>query len=98
VKLRILALFQSLAKKATTAARDPAIQILKANFDVVRKEIQQEFRKGGDPINDTAAAIVERHEDRVKRSDAQRRGPILNDFDRIITSHRALASTTSPEL
>jgi GTP-binding protein EngB required for normal cell division len=97
VKVRILELFQTLAKKATTAARDPAIQILRSNFEEVRKEIQNEFKKGGDPINDTAAAIVERHEDRVKRSDAQRRGPILQDYARVVKAHAAARSASVPQ-
>ena len=96
MKYRILELFQRLAKQATTAARDPAIKILRENFERVRKEIHEEFKKGGDPISDTAAAIVERHEDRVKRSDAQRRGQILREFTRILESHAAAQSAAAP--
>lgn len=98
VKLRILELFDSLARKATTAAQQPAITILQSNFAAVREEIQEAFRQGGDPIQSTADLIVERHEDRVKRSDAQRRGPILTElkhvFDQIPVLQRVGAASS----
>lgn len=83
VKSRILDLFRQLATKATTAAQLPAIGILQANFAEVRAEIQTAFAQGGDPIQTTADLIVERHEARVKRSDAQKRGPILVELEKV---------------
>lgn len=83
VKYRILDLFRQLAAKATLAAQQPAVDILQANFAEVREEIQSAFAQGGDPIQTTADLIVERHEARVKRSDAQKRGPILADLELI---------------
>lgn len=84
VKNRILYLFAQLAEKATSAAQEPAIKILQTNFSDVREEIQIAFRQGGDPIQATADLIVEKHEERVKRSDAKRRGPILEELEIVL--------------
>jgi GTP-binding protein EngB required for normal cell division len=84
VKKRILELFQQLAKDATTAAKDPAIRILQDNSSRVRYEIQEELKKAGDPVQDTADLIIESHESRVRRSDAQKRGPILAEAQLLI--------------
>ena len=81
VKSRILTLFERLAQQATNAAREPAIKILSEKAAVVRQEIQQEFKKGGDPLQDTANLIVQRHEDRQRRSDAQKRKSVLSQVD-----------------
>jgi GTP-binding protein EngB required for normal cell division len=85
VKSRILELFRGLATQATNAAKAPAMKILQTNFEAVRIEIQTEFKKGGNPIQDTANLVVERHEAKVKRSDAQRRGPILVELDAVFS-------------
>jgi GTP-binding protein EngB required for normal cell division len=85
VKRRILELFNQLASKATSAAQKPAIEILQLHFQSVREEITTTFAKWGDPIKETADLIVERHEQRVKRSDAQRRSRILDELDRVLT-------------
>lgn len=83
VKTRILELFRQLAAAATLAAQKPAIEILQTNFAKVRDEIQEAFQQGGDHIQSTADLIVERHEAKVKRSDAQKRGPILAELEGI---------------
>ncbi|MBK8803321.1 MAG: hypothetical protein IPN71_14930 [Fibrobacteres bacterium] len=80
VKARILFLFQNLSSMATEAAKKPAINILKVNFQEVREEIRAAFNSWGQPLEDTANLIVEKHEDRVKRSDAQRRNRILENW------------------
>ena len=85
VKYRILDLFGRLATQATNAAKAPAMKILQTNFERVRGEIQTEFKKGGNPIQDTADLVVERHEAKVRRSDAQRRGPILLELDAVFS-------------
>jgi hypothetical protein len=85
VKSRILELFRGLATQATNAAKAPAMKILQTNFEAVRIEIQTEFKKGGNPIQDTADLVVERHEAKVRRSDAQRRGPILSELDAVFS-------------
>jgi GTP-binding protein EngB required for normal cell division len=84
VKLRILELFETLAKRATTAAEKPAIEVLQFNFSEVREEIRVAFEEWGDPLQETANLIVEKQEDRLKRSDAQRRGKILAEVEEII--------------
>ena len=80
VKNRILELFSELAKESTLAAKEPAVRILQQNATRVRIEVQQELKKGGDPIQDTADLIVERHEMRMKRSDAQKRTIVLKEI------------------
>jgi GTP-binding protein EngB required for normal cell division len=77
VKYRILTLFSKLASDATTAAKEPAIRILSDKAKVVRDEINKEFKKGGDPLQETANLIVQSHEERQRRSDAQKRRSIL---------------------
>ena len=84
VKLRILELFEKLSKRATTAAEKPSIDVLQANFQTVREEIRVAFEEWGDPIEETADLIVEKHEDRLKRSDAQRRGRILAEVAMLV--------------
>ena len=86
VKKRILELFSDLALVATTAARDPAISILQENANRVRMEVQQELKKGGDPLQDTADLIIESHEARVRRSDAQKRRIVLAEVGEVIES------------
>lgn len=86
VKARILELFSNLARESTLAARDPAIRILQENATRVRMEVQHELNKGGEPLQDTADLIVESHEARVRRSDAQKRRMILAEVDSVIES------------
>jgi len=84
VKHRILDLFNGLAKTATDAAKAPAIKILQHNAAQVRKDIQAELKKGGDPIQDTADLIIEKHEDRIRRSDAQKRRGVLQEVQDVL--------------
>ena len=80
VKNRILELFERLASESTSLAVKPAIDILQAKAREVRTEIQTEFRKGGDPLQETADLIVQKHADRIKRSDDQKRKTVLADI------------------
>ncbi len=80
-------LFERLAREATTAARDPATRILAEKATVVRQEIQREFKNGGDPLQDTADLIVQRHEDRLRRSDAQKRKAVLSQVDTALQTY-----------
>jgi len=84
VKYRIMDLFRKLANQATVSAQNPAISILQSNFAQVRAEIHSAFEQWGDPIQDTADLIVERHEERVKRSDAQKRTRILAELEEVL--------------
>jgi hypothetical protein len=87
VKSRILELFSGLARTATESAKGPAIKILQENSARVREDIQAELKKGGDPIQDTADLIVEKHEDRIRRSDAQRRRGVLREVQEVLTRY-----------
>jgi GTP-binding protein EngB required for normal cell division len=80
VKYRILDLFNKLSETSTKAAKEPAIRILTENAASVRADIQKELKKGGDPIQGTVDLIIERHEDRIRRSDAQRRRGVLQEI------------------
>ncbi len=95
VKYRILELFNDLAEKATRAAQEPAISILQTNFAAVREEIQLAFRQGGNPITGTAELIVEKHEERVKRSDAKKRGPVLVELEAVLGSFPGKSEVSS---
>lgn len=86
VKSRILDLFRQLAVQATTAAKEPAIRILSDRAVIVREEIQAEFNKGGDPLQDTANLIVQKHEDRMRRSDAAKRKTVLAQVEQALTA------------
>lgn len=89
VKHRILGLFRELARTATDSARGPAVKILQQNAARVRSDIQTELNKGGNPIQDTADLIVEKHEDRIRRSDAQRRRGVLKNVQEVISQYPA---------
>lgn len=97
VKQRILELFDQLAAKATKNAQQPAIEILQSNFLQVREEINAAFQQWGDPIQETADLIVERHEERVKRSDAQKRGRILAELEEVFSKNPIQDVTISTE-
>jgi GTP-binding protein EngB required for normal cell division/gas vesicle protein len=86
VKSRVLELFNRLANDATTAAKEPAMRILREKAKHVQKEIQDEFKKGGDPLQDTANLIVKKHEDRIRRSDAQKRTAVLLETEDVLAS------------
>jgi GTP-binding protein EngB required for normal cell division len=86
VKQRILDLFDELASQATNSAERPTIDVLSQNFNIVRKEIRDAFEEWGDPLQQTADIIVERHTDRIKRSDAQRRATVLSAIEDVVNS------------
>ncbi|QVL33864.1 dynamin family protein [Telmatocola sphagniphila] len=86
VKVRILGLFNQLARDATEAASVPAIEILTAQFREVEKEILVVFEQHTDPLTSAADSIVASHELRVKRSDAQKRKKVLADVDAVLTA------------
>lgn len=95
VKYRILELFNGLARTATDSAKGPAIKILQQNAAQVRKDIQTELKKGGDPIQETADLIIEKHEDRIRRSDAQRRRGVLREVQEVISYYPGVAQGIS---
>lgn len=81
VKGRILELFETLAADTTDAAGAPTEKVLTENYASVNADINQAFKEWGEPLESVANAIVERHEDRLKRSDAQKRTKILAAID-----------------
>jgi hypothetical protein len=87
VKARIIDLFRGLARTATESAKGPATKILQDNATRVRVDIQAALKKGGNPIQDTADLIVEKHEDRIRRSDAQKRGGILREVQEVLAQY-----------
>ena len=93
---RILELFDKLAEEVTETASGPAEEILLTTFQAVQQEILEVFRKHPNPLDAARDTIVEDHEKRVKRSDAQRRGQILADVEAVIAG-RPLASQNQGE-
>jgi hypothetical protein len=83
VKARILELFQKLATDATDSASAPARKLLLARYASVETEIRRAFDEWGQPLVSAADAIVERHGDRVRRSDSQKRQRVLNSIEEI---------------
>lgn len=96
VKHRIIDLFAGLARTATESAKGPAIKILQQNAARVRADIQAELKKGGNPIQDTADLIVEKHEDRIRRSDAQRRRGVLREVQEVVSRYPGATSASGP--
>lgn len=92
VKSRIIELFSGLARTATESAKEPAIKILQENAARVRADIQAELKKGGNPIQETADLIVEKHEDRIRRSDAQRRRSVLREVEEVVSRYPGAVS------
>jgi GTP-binding protein EngB required for normal cell division len=86
VKSRILDLFEKLASESTQLAVQPAIEILQTRAKEVRDEILKEFKKGGEPLQDTVDVIVQKHADRIKRSDDQKRKTVLLEIDSVTNS------------
>jgi hypothetical protein len=77
VKWRILFLFQTLAKNVVDGARGPATRMLTQKFKIVEDELKKVTARLENPLDAARDAIVSSHEDRVKRSDAQRRKSVL---------------------
>jgi GTP-binding protein EngB required for normal cell division len=83
VKMRVLCLFEELAREAVDAATDPATDLLTMRFKEVEKEIAKVLRSDEDPIDRAADAIVESHEAILRRSDAQRRKAVLREIEAV---------------
>ena len=83
-KGRMLELFTKLADDVTKTAEGPAEEILLDAFRKVEKEILEVLEKHPDPLNAARDAIVQAHEEYVKRSDAQRRRQVLADVKSVL--------------
>lgn len=83
VKRRILELFHTLVDESVAAAGGPTTKLLRGRFVDVQSEIVKALAAWGDPIEQTADAVVEREEMRRRRSDAQRRTKILAELQQL---------------
>ena len=92
VKNRILDMFRDLAANATDAASVPTRKTLLAKYATVEVEIRKAFEDWGQPLETAANALVERHEDRVRRSDSQKRQGVLAEIERVRSEAPADAS------
>jgi hypothetical protein len=84
VKYRILEMFDDLADTTTTDAKKVAIEILTQGFQIVDKELKDVTKSFEHPLEPAIDAIVAAHEDRLKRSDAQKRHAVLKAVEEII--------------
>ena len=84
VKARILQLFAKLADEIAEAASGPAEQILLETFNAVETEILKVFNKHPDPLDTARDAIIDAHENYIRRSDAQRRKQVLADVEKVL--------------
>lgn len=98
VKQNILKLFTSLAHEVTDAAVGPTEMILLETFQDVEKEILAVLGRNPDPLDSARDAIIEAHENYVKRSDAQRRRQILADIETILEERLELVSENNQVL
>jgi hypothetical protein len=86
VKDRMLRLYEELADEVTDAAEKPAIKILAALFKEVESEILGAFEDHRDPLQSISDAILMSQQKYFERSDAQKRGRILDEAASILAS------------
>lgn len=79
---RIRELFAELAENATAAAREVTEATLLRHYASVKEEIDKAFADWANPLETAADAIVERHGQRIERSDRQRRARVLESLQR----------------
>jgi hypothetical protein len=85
VKSRILELFhQELASAVVEIAGPIAKKVLLENYNVVEGEISDRFKAYRNPLESARDALVQSHEDGVRRSDAQKRRRVLEQVDAIL--------------
>ena len=63
-----------------------------ANFNDVEAQIRQHFKQMEDPIGAACDAIVARHEERQKRSDAQRKKKVVANLEQVLAACPATGS------
>ena len=79
----MLELFKELAEDVVAAATEPATKLLVNNFLSVEEEIRSVLKQYDDPLLSAANEIVASHENRVRRSDAQKRKAVIEDIETI---------------
>jgi hypothetical protein len=67
----------NLGPSVVEAARPKAKDVLLRNYEKVRDDIRSVFRQRANPIQMAVSALVDSHEEHVRRSDAQRRKAVL---------------------
>lgn len=96
-KDRILELFDKLAEQVTETATGPAEEVLLNAFRGVQEEILEVFRKHPSPLDASRDAIVNAHENYVKRSDAQRRRQVLADVEAVLADRPGTSTTPADD-
>ena len=87
VKSRILELFRDeLAAGVTEIAQDLATTVLLENYNVVQHEIKERFAGYRNPLDTARDALVQSHEDGVRRSDAQKRRRVLTEVGEVLAA------------
>jgi hypothetical protein len=67
----------NLGPSVVEAAKPKAKDVLLRNYEKVRDDIRSVFRQRSNPIQMAVSALVDSHEEHVRRSDAQRRKAVL---------------------
>ncbi len=86
-KRRILDFFDDLVPAVTNSAREAATSILRDNYLEVEQEVRKALRMYEHPLEKARDAIVASHEQRIRRSDAQKRKQVLESLA-LISSRR----------
>jgi hypothetical protein len=89
----IVELFLSeLARVAKGAAQPASEKILKTAFDQARIEITARLGEFVDPLDAARAALVQSHEDSVRRSDKRKQQSVLGEAEALATELRAVGA------
>jgi hypothetical protein len=79
VKKRLLKFVrEDLTDTVVDTARPAALRVLQNNYAAVEEEIRQAYNRYGNPLDSAAEALVSSHEERLRRSDSQRRRKVLD--------------------
>jgi hypothetical protein len=83
-KTRILIMFHELANQATKAAEAPATKILEENFTKVRSDIKKAFDDWGDPLEEMANLVLQRHAEEMNKKSDEERESVLNKISALL--------------
>jgi GTP-binding protein EngB required for normal cell division/gas vesicle protein len=87
VKNRILEMFrEELAEGITDVAQPVAVTVLKNNYNEVQREISDHLAGYTNPLERSRDALVQSHEDSVRRSDRAKRGRVLAQAEAILAA------------
>ena len=82
VKSRILHLFETIAKIAVDAAKEPANELLMEQFQIAEFQLLKNFKENQNPIEQILSAF----EDAENNSFAEQGGPTLEELKSLIDS------------